>query len=57
MKIQSNLSIAATEGTGQKWPLYTGGRYREVNRYRQVWQQFEVSRRYTEVVALYRGSP
>ena len=36
-QVQLNLSIAATEGTDQKWPLYTGGRYREVGRYRQVW--------------------
>ena len=36
-KVQSNLSIASTEGTGQKWPLYTGGCYMEVGRYRQVW--------------------
>ena len=27
---QSNLSLTANKGTGQKWPLHTGVRSREV---------------------------
>ena len=28
--VQWNLYITATQGTGQNWPLYTGGRYIQV---------------------------